>query len=229
MRPAFDLSLYLVTDQALCARLGIERVVEEAVAGGVTLVQLRDDETPTAELIDVARALRRLLERHGVPLIVNNRLDVALAARAAGAHVGQSDTPPVTARRRLGRNAILGLSITDPAQLAAVDPAAVDYLGVGPLFATGTKPDAAPPMGTAGLATVRRGTSLPLVAIGGIGPGNVAAAIRAGADGVAVVSAICGATDPHLAAARLAAEIATARRMRRPSRTVASRPRQHEV
>lgn len=216
MRLAFDLSLYLVTDRALCARLGIERVVEAAVAGGVTLVQLRDDETPTAELIDVARGLRRLLERHGVPLIVNNRVDVATASGAAGAHVGQSDLPPELARRRLGQDAIIGLSITDPAQLAAVDPGLVDYLGVGPVFATGTKPDAAPPLGLAALATVRRGTTLPLVAIGGLGPRRAAAAIRAGAHGIAVVSAICGAADPCQAAAALAAEIGSAKDARTP-------------
>ncbi len=203
-RRRFDLSLYLVTDRAMCAGLGLERVVAEAVAGGVTLVQLRDDASPAGELVELARRVRSLLEPSGVPLVVNNRLDVAVAAGAEGAHVGQGDLPAADARRRLGPGAILGLSVTDPAQLPGVDPALVDYLGVGPVFATATKADAAPAMGLDGLAAVRAATDLPIVAIGGIGLANAAAAIRAGADGVAVVSAICAAPDPRGAAATLA-------------------------
>jgi thiamine-phosphate pyrophosphorylase len=208
-RRRFDLSLYLVTDRERCARLGIERVVAEAVAGGVTLVQLRDDDTPGEELVEIARRLRAVLEPSRVPLIVNNRIDVALAAGAAGAHVGQADTPPAAARARLGPGAILGLSITHPAQLAAVPPPGdVDYLGVGPVFATSTKPDAAPPLGLAGLAAVRAATSLPIVAIGGVDHGNAAGVLRAGADGIAVVSAVCAASDPRAAALRLASALA---------------------
>lgn len=203
MRRRFALDLYLVTDHAFCAALGIERVVAEAVAGGVTMVQLRDDDTPTDELIAIARRLGAILAPTGVPLIVNNRVDVAVAA-AAGLHVGQGDLPAVTARARLGAAAILGLSITDPRQLASVDPAIVDYLGVGPIFATATKPDAAPAMGLLGLAAARAGTRLPIVAIGGLDLTNTAAAIRAGADGVAVVSAICADADPRAAARALA-------------------------
>lgn len=203
----FDLSLYLVTDHVMCASLGLERVVAEAVAGGVTMVQLRDDDTPVAELIELARRVRSLLEPSGVPLIVNNRLDVTLAAGADGAHVGQGDVHAAEARRRLGPDAILGLSITDPAQLARVDPSLVDYLGVGPVFATATKADAAPAMGLEGLAAVSTATSLPIVAIGGIDHVNAGAVSRAGAAGVAVVSAICAAPDPRHAAAMLAGAV----------------------
>lgn len=203
-RRRFDLALYLVTDRTMCARLGLERVVAEAVAGGVTLVQLRDDDTSAADLVEIARRVRLFLEPAGVPLIVNNRVDVALAAGADGVHVGQADLPAPQARERLGRDALLGLSITDPAQLAGVDPALVDYLGVGPVFATATKPDAAPAMGLAGLAAITATAPLPVVAIGGLNLDNVAATIRAGADGVAVVSAICAAPDPRTAAATLA-------------------------
>ncbi len=204
MRRGFALDLYLVTDRLMCAALGIERVVAEAVAGGVTMVQLRDDATPTAELIDVARGLRAILATTGVPLVVNNRVDVAVAAAAGGLHVGQGDLPAAAARAAIGPDAILGLSITDPDQLAAVDTASVDYLGVGPIFATATKLDAAPVMGLAGLAAVRARTHLPIVAIGGIGAPNTAATIRAGADGIAVVSAICTSADPRTAAQALA-------------------------
>lgn len=214
MRPNLDLSLYLVTDRLLCASLGLETVTAAAVAGGVTAVQLRDDDTPAAELVEIACRLRALLAPRGVPLIVNNHLEVALAADAAGAHVGQADTPPETARRSLGPEKILGLSITDRHQLAAVATVDIDYLGVGPIFATTTKLDAAPAMGLDGLAAVRAATPLPIVAIGGIGPENAAAAVRAGADGVAVVSAICGAGDPGRSAAILAARVAQAKRCR---------------
>ena len=203
MRRRFALDLYLVTDRAMCAARGLERTVAEAVAGGVTMVQLRDAETPAAEFVELVRRLKAVLAPARVPLIVNNRLDVALAAGADGLHVGQADTPPAEARARLGPDLILGLSVTDPAQLAAVDPALVDYLGVGPIFATATKPDGAPAMGLSGLAATRAGTALPIVAIGGVDATNAAAVIRAGADGIAVVSAICAAGDPLAAAASL--------------------------
>jgi thiamine-phosphate pyrophosphorylase len=214
MRPRFALDLYLVTDRVQCARRGLERVVAEAVAGGVTLVQLRDDETPASELVDLACRLKALLAPAGVPLIVNNRLDVAVAAGADGAHVGQGDDPAREVRALLGPEAILGLSITDPAQLAAVDASIVDYLGVGPVFATATKADAAPAMGLAGLSATRAGTSLPVVAIGGIDAANAAEVVRAGADGIAVVSAICSAAAPRAAAARLARLVGEAKAAR---------------
>lgn len=212
MRQPFDLALYLVTDRVQCARLGIERVVGEAVASGVTLVQLRDDHAPASELVQIARRLRAILDPCRIPLIVNNHLDVAAAAGAGGLHVGQADTAPAEARARLGPEAILGLSITDPAQLAGVDAGLVDYLGVGPVFATATKPDAAPAMGLEGIAAARAATSLPIVAIGGIDRSNAAGVLQAGADGIAVVSAICASSDPKASAADLAEVVATARR-----------------
>ncbi len=215
MRPAFDLGLYLVTDRDLCTTLGIERVVAEAVAGGATMVQLRDDTTPTAELIEVARGLMGLLAPLAVPLIVNNRLEVARAARATGLHVGQSDLPAAAARAALGPGAILGLSITATSQIVAVGPDHVDYLGVGPIFATATKPDAAPPMGLAGLAACRAQAALPIVAIGGIDGANAAEVIGAGADGIAVVSAVCAAASPRSAAELLYRQVARARQAHR--------------
>jgi thiamine-phosphate pyrophosphorylase len=211
VRPRLDLSLYLVTDRLMCARLGLETVTAAAVAGGVTAVQLRDDDTPATELVEIARRLCALLAPTGVPLIVNNHLEVALAAEAAGAHVGQADASPEAARRLLGPDRILGLSITDQTQFAAIAAVDIDYLGVGPIFATATKSDAAPAMGLDGLAAVRAATPLPIVAIGGIDLDNAAAAVRAGADGVAVVSAICGASDPGRAAATLAACVSQAK------------------
>jgi thiamine-phosphate pyrophosphorylase len=213
MSRRFALDLYLVTDRRLCAAKGVERVVLDAVAGGVTMVQLRDDLTPTVELIGLARRLVGLLAPTGVPLLVNNRIEVAEAARAAGIHVGQTDASPAEARGRLGPAAIVGLSITAPEQLAAVPADGVDYLGVGPVFATATKADAAPSMGLGGLAAIRAGTALPIVAIGGINRANVADVIAAGADGVAVVSAVCAAHEPRAAARELALLVASARNM----------------
>ncbi|MFO1048634.1 MAG: thiamine phosphate synthase [Geminicoccaceae bacterium] len=215
MRAAFTLGLYLVTDRELCRGRDIESVVAEAVAGGATMVQLRDDATPAAELIALARRLAELLAPANVPLIINNHVEIAAAAGAAGVHLGQTDASPRLARARLGDDAIIGLSITAADQVAAVPAGVVDYLGVGPVFATATKTDAAPPIGLGGLADVRMGCSLPIVAIGGIDRGNAAAVIAAGADGIAVVSAICSALAPRDAARELAILVAAARHKRK--------------
>jgi thiamine-phosphate pyrophosphorylase len=215
MRPPrpVPLDLYLVTDRRLSGPRGVEAMVAAAVRGGVTSVQLRDDDTPTPDLVVLARRLEALLGPSGVPMIVNNRLDVALEVDADGVHVGQADTPVDEVRAQLGSAAILGLSITDPAQLAAVDPGGVDYLGVGPVFATGTKPDAAPAMGLDGLRACRRAAGgLPIVAIGGINATNAAEVVAAGADGVAVVSALCAADDPAAVARHLASVVREAKR-----------------
>lgn len=202
MRRPFDLSLYVVTDHRQSPE-AMRRTVQSAVAGGVTLVQLRHPDLGGRALLDLALALMADLDPLGVPLIVNDRVDVARAAGAAGVHVGQSDLPARAARDILGAEAIVGLSITDPSQFAAVDAGAVDYLGVGPVFATGTKPDAAAPLGLAGTAAVAAATALPCVAIGGIDAGNAAAVAATGVVGLCVVSAISAAADPREAAAAL--------------------------
>lgn len=215
MRAAYTLDLYLVTDRELCRARGIESVVAEAVAGGASMVQLRDDVTPAAELVALARRLGEWLAPANVPLIVNNHVEIAAAAGAAGVHLGQTDASPQLARARLGDDAIIGLSITAADQVAAVPEDVVDYLGVGPVFATATKADATPPIGLRGIADVRIRCSLPIVAIGGIDRGNAAAVIAAGADGIAVVSAICSAPAPRDAARELAALVAAAHHKRK--------------
>jgi thiamine-phosphate pyrophosphorylase len=149
-----------------------------------------------------------------VPLIVNDRLDVALAADADGVHVGQSDMDVTDARALIGPDRILGLSITEEADLDRSDLTMVDYLGVGPVFATPTKADAAPPMGMAGLKRIASRTGLPIVAIGGLHAGNAADAIAAGAAGVSVVSAICAAPDPESATRELVEVVRGARKRR---------------
>jgi thiamine-phosphate pyrophosphorylase len=212
MSGRFDLSLYLVTDPAMTARRGLAETVAAAVAGGVTLVQLRDKTGPVRAVVEAGRALRALLAPLGVPLIVNDRIEVAQAIGADGVHVGPGDPAPGAARALLGPDAIIGFSINAAARLGEFDPAAVDYVGLGPLFPTGTKADAAPALGEAAFAALRRRLPCPVVAIGGIDATNAARAIAAGADGVAVVSSICAAADPRAAAHALRASIEAARR-----------------
>jgi thiamine-phosphate pyrophosphorylase len=208
----FDPTLYLVTDPELTRGRSLIEVVGAAVKGGVTLVQLRDKHADGRALLEQARALKALLDPLGVPLIVDDRVDVAVAAGAAGCHVGQTDLPAEGARAILGPDAILGLSIDRVEQARAADPEHVDYVAHGPFAATGTKPDAGAPVGARGIAAVRELSALPLVAIGGIDADNAADAIRAGADGIAVVSAIMAAADPEAAARELRAVIDAARR-----------------
>ena len=209
----FDLSTYLVTDRALSGARGVEAVVARAIEGGVSLVQLRDPEAKTGVLVEQARALLALLRPAGIPLIINDRVDVALAVGADGVHVGQLDMSVPDVRALIGAELIVGLSVSTLAQLerSAHVLGQVDYLGVGPIFATQTKPDAATPIGASGLAAVAGRTALPIVAIGGLNRDNAAEAIRAGAAGVAVVSAICAAVDPGLATREIAQVVRTAR------------------
>lgn len=213
MTRPFDLSLYLVTDPALCASRGLEETVRLAVSGGATMVQLRDPDAPKRVLVEQARALKRVLSNAGIPFLINDCVDVALAAGADGVHLGQGDMSALDARALMGPRAIIGLSVGNLVELEASREAlaAVDYLGTGPFAVTGTKPDAGAAIGEAGLRKVREHVDMPIVAIGGIGLGNAAAAIRAGADGVAIVSAICAAADPSAAARKIVDEVATAR------------------
>lgn len=215
MRRAVDLSLYFVTDGALSVRLGLVDTALAAVAGGATIVQLRDPLAKGRALVEQARALVAVLRPLGVPLIVNDRVDVAIATGADGVHVGQDDLPAVEARRILGPDAIIGLSITDVGQMADVPWDAVDHLGVGPVVSKGVKADAAEPMGFAGLAACVKASRKPVVAIGGMSVESVPDTISAGADGVAVVAAIAGAADPELAARTIRGAVRQALEMRR--------------
>ena len=207
----FDLSLYLVLDPDLCHPLGMVETARLAVAGGVTMVQLRDKDASPAQMIAIGRALKAALHGSGVPLIVNDDVEAAIAIGADGLHVGQDDMDAQTARRLIGPDMILGLSVETEALAVAVDPAVVDYIGAGPVFATVTKPGHKPPVGMEGLARLIAATSLPAVAIGGLKTGHVEAVLRAGARGLAVVSAICGQPDPQTAAFELSEAIRKAR------------------
>ena len=202
--------LHLVTDSALCGERGVLAVVEAAVRGGARVVQLREKTLATRAFVERARALKALLQPMGVPLIVNDRLDVALACGADGVHVGQEDLSPRDMRRWLPQG-LIGLSIERLEQLDAAERLPVDYYGASPVFATATKADAAPALGLDGLRALRARTARPLVAIGVIDEHNAAAVMSAGADALAVVSALCAAADPEHAARRLCAAMETAR------------------
>jgi len=201
MSKTLDLSLYLVTDSDLCAPRAVAQVVEAAVSGGVTLVQLRDKEASSRDLYASACALKAVLDPHSVPLIVNDRVDIALAAKASGVHLGQSDLPYKEARRLMGPKAIIGLSVDNMKQLEEAEELDADYLAISPVFYTATKSDIASPWGLEGVREAARRSTHQLVGIGGINHSNAAQVIEAGALGIAVVSAICSAEDP-LASAR---------------------------
>lgn len=200
----FDLSVYLVTDATLCATRGLERTVEEAVKGGVSIVQLRDKHATDKAMIKQAKQLKSLLAGYCIPLIINDRLEVALASQADGLHVGQSDATIEQARQALGPEAILGLSVNTLTQLACAPVNQLDYFGFGPVFATPSKGDHEPPIGFDGLAALTKASPLPSVAIGGLKAAHIEHVKHSGAAGVAVISAICGQPSPRESAIELA-------------------------
>ncbi len=197
------LSLYLVTDRGLSLGRDIHWIVEQAVAGGVTMVQLREKDIDTREFIDLARSLKKLLAPLGVPLVINDRVDVALAADVDGVHIGQSDMSYEDARRLLGPDKIIGLSVENMEQVLQANELDVDYIGVSPVFSTATKTDTAAPFGLEGLAKAVELSVHPTVAIGGMNTRTAAQVFATGTDGIAVVSAIVSAEDPRQAAAEL--------------------------
>lgn len=197
------LKLYLVTDRALERGQSLADIVEASVNGGVSCVQLREKELGGREFLAKAVMLKKLLAPHGIPLVINDRIDIALACGAEGVHLGQSDLPIDQARQLLPPNVFIGWSVESMNDVIQSNMLPVDYLGVSPIFATPTKIDTKDAWGLDGLSRVRASTRLPLVAIGGIHAGNARDVLRAGADGLAVVSALCAADDPHAAAAAL--------------------------
>jgi len=167
MKPEIDYSLYLVTDRGLMTTPTLEEAVEQAIDGGCTLVQLREKNASSREFYRSAVSVKKVTDRRGVPLIINDRLDIALASGAAGVHLGQSDLPAAAARRVLGPDKIVGVSASTPAQAEAAQAAGADYLGVGAMFPTGTKTDA-DIISMEELKKIRAAVSIPIVAIGGI-------------------------------------------------------------
>jgi len=195
--------IYAITDPE--ASLPVAAQAMAAARGGAWAVQLRDKQATDAELVDLARDLLGVLRPLGVKLIINDRLDVACATDADGLHIGQGDGDPAQARARLGPDKLLGLSVETLAQ-GGVVPDCVDYIGIGPVRATATKPDHAAPVGMDGLAAIIAQSGIPAFAIGGLGPGDARAIKAAGAVGMAVVSAIIRAADPEAATRALCEE-----------------------
>ncbi len=206
-----DYSLYLVTDRSLSKGRATAEVVRAAVAGGVTCVQLREKACGTREFLDEARAVKGVLQGTGVPLIVNDRVDVALAVGAEGVHLGQQDMPLADARRLGPPGWIIGISAESVEDAMRAEREGADYVGASPVFATPTKADHAVPLGLEGLRRMRAAVRIPIVAIGGIHAGNAREVMGAGADGLAVVSAIVAAEDPRAAAEELRRALAAAK------------------
>ena len=195
--------VYLVTDRGLCLNRSLQDVVLMAVRGGVSYIQLREKDLPTSDFIEQAAAVKKILLPFQVPLIINDRMDVALACGADGVHLGQQDMPYDKARKLMGEKAIIGLSVETWEDVESVEKLDVNYIGVSPVFATPTKTDTKEPWGIAGLRKIRAFSRHSLVAIGGINISNAQAVAEAGADCLAVVSAVCSADDPASAATKL--------------------------
>ena len=206
-----DYSLYLVTDRGLSRGRTTLEIVVAAVNGGATVVQLREKACSTLEFIHQALSINAFLKTRGIPLIINDRVDVAQAVAADGVHLGQKDMPLETAKGILGDTMIIGISAESLADAIAAEKGGADYLGVSPIYTTPTKTDTAPAIGLEGLREIRRAVRLPLVGIGGLNRANAAEVIRNGADGVAVVSAIVAADNPEVAARELRQVINEAR------------------
>lgn len=209
---AYELELYVITDREIGRGLSHADQARLAVAGGADVVQLRDKVMSPAALLQEARAVRAVTTASGALFIVNDSLDVALAAGADGVHLGQDDLPVAEARAAAPPGFIVGVSVGDVAEAKTAAAGGADYVALSPTFSTASKADAGPGHGLAALRAVRSAVSVPLLAIGGIGPDNVADVIAAGADGVAVISAVVGQEDVTGAARQLKALIAAAKR-----------------
>jgi thiamine-phosphate pyrophosphorylase len=211
-----DLSLYVLVDRARAGNKPLDQIAAAAARGGASLIQLRDKEGETRALIETALALKHALAGKNIPLIMNDRVDAALAANVDGVHLGRDDMDARTARRLLGPRAIIGATVKDESDAAELAIGAVDYVCVGGVFATSSKHNPDPPIGIEGLRRLlqklhARTPQLPVGAIAGINEANAADVIRAGADGIAVASAVIAAPDPEAAARRLKAIVARAK------------------
>ncbi|RCK77746.1 MAG: Thiamin-phosphate pyrophosphorylase [Ignavibacteriae bacterium] len=203
MKKKFDLSLYLVTDRKIIGQKNIFDVITAAIKGGVSAIQLREKDCSTREFIELAREVKKIVSKFEIPLIINDRIDVAEVVQADGVHIGQSDMLYSDARTLLGYNSIIGISVENMSQAQEAISSDVDYVSISPVFLTPTKPEAQNFWGVDGLKEIRRLTDKYLVAIGGINATNVERVLTAGADGIAVVSAICASDDPENAAREL--------------------------
>ncbi len=192
-----DWSLCFIADSQASAGRDVLWLIEEAVAGGATIVQLRGKTWTGRDFLRIAVKAGKILRPKGIPLIINDRADIALACRAEGVHLGQDDLPVREARKILGQDRLIGISVNTPEEARKAEEAGADYAGVGPVFATLSKPDLKPLLGLEGLRRIRAETRLPILAIGGITLANLAEVMAAGANGAAVISAIVSAASPR--------------------------------
>jgi thiamine-phosphate pyrophosphorylase len=195
--------VYLVTDRGLCGGRPLEEIVIEALKGGISFVQLREKEISTRSFVEEAGRIKKLLEPYKIPLIINDRVDVAVACGADGVHIGQEDMPYEIVRKIMGEKAIIGLSVETWEDVVASQKLDVSYIGISPVFATPTKTDTKGAWGLEGIARIKAFSRHPLVAIGGINESNVREIVMAGTQCVAVVSAICASADPEAAVRRI--------------------------
>ncbi|MDW7759416.1 MAG: thiamine phosphate synthase [Acidobacteriota bacterium] len=204
-----DWTFYLVADTAFRRGRDFLQAIEDAVEGGVTAIQIRGKNIEGGDLFTLASTAASLLEPHGIPLIINDRADVARACSAAGVHLGRDDLPIEAARKILGPDAVIGLSVNTIDEAREAERLGADYVGLGPVFATTTKDTPLPVLGPEGVARVKAAVGIPVIAIGGLNAANVAAIMQAGADGAAVISAVWGAPDVRTAAQEFLAAIRT--------------------
>jgi len=209
-----DWDLYVITDRRAAGDAPLADVVRAAIAGGATVVQLREKQATTREIIQLGQVLRQITRDSHIPLIVNDRADIAVALDADGVHVGEEDLPAPVARDVMGPGRILGVSAGTVEEARRAEEDGADYLGVGDVYGTPSKSDAGVPIGLRGLREIAEAVSIPVVGIGGITAENAAAVIEAGAAGVAVISAVMGAPDPEVAARHLREVIRQAKRSR---------------
>ena len=211
MKRQIDYSLYLVTDRGLSRGRSTHEIVKMAVDGGASIVQLREKNCDTREFVKEALMIKPFLEKAGVPLIINDRIDVALAVGAEGVHLGQKDMPIDLAKKILPGGMIIGISAESVEDAIRAEMNGADYIGASPVFSTLTKTDTAPPLGLEGLRKMKAAVGIPIVGIGGISDSNAKDVIQNGADGIAVVSAIVSADDPRKAAADLRLKVESAK------------------
>ncbi|NLC11274.1 MAG: thiamine phosphate synthase [Firmicutes bacterium] len=202
-----DLKLYVITDKKLARGRNMVELCRAAIAGGATAIQLRSKEESCREALALGRELRALTRQTGTLFIVNDRVDLALILEADGVHLGQKDIPLKEAQKLLPPGRIVGISAETVAQAKAAEAEGASYLGVGPVFSTGTKPDAGKAIGLEKLAEICRSVTIPVVAIGGINRQNAADVIKCGAAGISVISAVIGAPDVKEAASSLFREL----------------------
>ena len=199
----FDLSLYLVTDRGLTKNRPLEAIIKEAIEGGVSLVQIREKDCSSLDFYELALRIKSLLAPYQIPLIINDRVDIALAVDADGLHIGQSDLPYSVARNLLGKDKIIGLSVENLQQAKEANALDVDYIGLSPVFYTDTKNDIAPTLGLEGIKEIAKISKHRMVGIGGINTSNASDIVSSGAEGIAVISAILSHLDPKKAAMEL--------------------------